>query len=157
VGHHRILQLPHFPALMLLFAFRNAFFEHAPSNACFPNIFHVYNLSNYQILYRNSIIKLLGAGEARRAHNPEDVGSKPTAAIRFFFAFLVCFACLPMLQLFLALRMYISFSLCLLYLRVFRFYFKGWSLLFQCVSGGWTDLQGVRVLHLSMRMCIRFL
>ena len=29
--------------------------------------------------------KLSGAAEARRAHNPEDTGSKPVSAIRIFF------------------------------------------------------------------------
>ena len=32
--------------------------------------------------------KLSGAAEARRAHNPEDTGSKPVSASKFFYCFM---------------------------------------------------------------------
>ena len=40
--------------------------------------------------------KLSGAAEARRAHNPEDTGSKPVSAIQLFALFLLLFTLLTL-------------------------------------------------------------
>ena len=42
--------------------------------------------TSQEVQLDNVLIQQLGAGEARRAHNPEVLGSKPSVARIFFFA-----------------------------------------------------------------------
>ncbi len=43
----------------------------------------------HRIFHEHEASKLSGAAEARRAHNPEDIGSKPISANIFFFAHVI--------------------------------------------------------------------
>ena len=64
-----------------------------PHEACFDDdcdryetTLSIYITNNFKSS-SNQRTKLSGAAEARRAHNPEDTGSKPVSAISFFAVF----------------------------------------------------------------------
>ena len=64
---------------------------------------HHYLLYIFYLTCQSIIKKLCGAAEARRAHNPEDSGSKPDKAnhliVLFFFLAFCCFAGILMMDI----------------------------------------------------------
>ena len=79
--------MPHFGPANILNSHQQSL---TPHEACFEDECDRYeatlsiDITNLHKLSSNQRTKLSGAAEARRAHNPEDTGSKPVSAISFF-------------------------------------------------------------------------